>query len=202
MNEKNEGLRFISKLLLNSFWGYLGMKENLPKTKYVNKYSDIVKAFTSPKTIVTDLTLVGEDIAVMQYQTTNEFLQPSTKTNVILAAFTTSHARTILYHYLDMIDDPQRICYCDTDSIMYYTDSPLQNSIPTGNYLGDMTDELPKNVVCKYFYCAGPKFYLLSGENKSTGEEFSIFKVKGLTLNHGTADKINAEQIKSLCWEK
>ena len=29
----NEGLRFNSKTLLNSFWGYLGMRENLPKTR-------------------------------------------------------------------------------------------------------------------------------------------------------------------------
>ena len=39
--ERNEGLRFISKNLLNSFWGYLGMRENLSKLRYVNNYPDV-----------------------------------------------------------------------------------------------------------------------------------------------------------------
>ena len=37
---KNEGLRFIAKILLNIFWGYLGMWDNMPKTKYVNIYRE------------------------------------------------------------------------------------------------------------------------------------------------------------------
>ena len=30
---KKEGLRFIAKSLLNSFWGYLGMRDNIPKNE-------------------------------------------------------------------------------------------------------------------------------------------------------------------------
>ena len=39
---KNKGLRFIAKILLNSFWGYLGMRDNMPKTRYVNNYREVV----------------------------------------------------------------------------------------------------------------------------------------------------------------
>ena len=44
---RNEELRLISKILLNSFLGYLGMRENLPKTRYVITYFDVMKFFTS-----------------------------------------------------------------------------------------------------------------------------------------------------------
>ena len=47
--EKNERLRFIAKILLNSFWGYLGMRDNMPKTRYVNNYREVVDYFTSRK---------------------------------------------------------------------------------------------------------------------------------------------------------
>ena len=62
---KNEGLRFISKLLLNSFWGYLGMRDNLPQTKYVNSYAEILQTFTSPEVEPMDLYLVNPDVAVV-----------------------------------------------------------------------------------------------------------------------------------------
>lgn len=199
--KRNDGLRFISKLLLNSFWGYLGMRDNLPKTKYVNSYAEIVKHFSSKDLCVLDISIVGEDLAVMQYTDESAFIEPSPKTNVILAAFTTSHARTVLYSYMDGIDDPQRICYCDTDSVMYYQSNSKQNTIPTGNYLGDMTDELPKGVVVKEYYCAGPKFYLLSGIDKTKQSDdniFNLYKVKGLTINQGTSLTVNPEKIKQL----
>ena len=37
----NEGLRFISKILFNSFW----MRENLSKTRYINNYTDVIEYF-------------------------------------------------------------------------------------------------------------------------------------------------------------
>jgi hypothetical protein len=55
--KKNDGLRFISKLLLNSFWGYLGMRDNLPKTTAVKTYGNIVKYFKADDTVVTDMWL-------------------------------------------------------------------------------------------------------------------------------------------------
>ena len=195
---KNEGLRFISKLLLNSFWGYLGMRENLPKTSYVNSYADILNAFTSPETEVVDMYLVNPEVAVLQQKKKRQFPDLPTKTNVILAAFTTAHARTILYRYMSTLENvKERLCYCDTDSVMYLH-APGLNSIPTGSYLGDMTDELPSSVRIDEFYCAGPKFYLLEGKNQLTGESFTTFKIKGITINQATNSDITPESIKQL----
>ena len=141
---RNEGLRFIAKILLNSFWGYLGMRENMPKTKYVNKYSEVVEYFTSKTKRVTDATLVGDDLMLLQYQLIDDAADQSRKTNVILAAFTTAHARVVLYENMEKVRDPRRIIYCDTDSIMYTenSDKNQQREIETGTFLGEMTDEL------------------------------------------------------------
>ena len=99
---------------------------------------------------------------------------------------------------MDTLDDlDQRLCYCDTDSVMYLL-KPGQNSIPTGHHLGDMTDELPQSVGISEFYCAGPKFYLLQGRESDTGETYSTFKIKGISLNQSTASSITPESIKQL----
>ena len=183
---RNEGLRFISKILLNSFWGNLGMRENLPKTRYVNTYSEVVKFFTSNTTKVLDAALVGDNLMFLQYQMIDDASDVPRKSNVILASFTTANARVILYSYLSKIKHPCNILYCDTDSIMYVQDSDYKSEtpdIPTGSYLGEMTNELPHDVDVDSFYSAGPEFYSISGKKLSDGKEFNIFKVEGITMN-------------------
>ena len=177
---KNEGLRFISKKLLNSFWGYLGMRENLPKTRFVNTYADIVKLFTSNTTRVLDAALVGDDLMFLQYQMIDDEADIPRKSNVVLAAFTTAHARIHLYKNFLKVRDPKNILYCDTDSIMYVQDTRESATAPpdieTGNYLGDMTDELPADVDVMDFFSGGPKFYLVSGRYISTGRNRIFLK--------------------------
>ena len=95
--EKNEGIRFISKLLLNSFWGYLGMRDNLPKMEYVNTYQRLTELINSNVLDVEDVSLVGEDMVMVQYRDKDPFVCESSKTNVVLASFTTAHARCCLY---------------------------------------------------------------------------------------------------------
>ena len=44
--DKNEALRFIAKIMLNSFWGKLAQKPNKLKTLIVNTYNDYWKIAT------------------------------------------------------------------------------------------------------------------------------------------------------------
>ena len=206
--KRNEGLRFISKLLLNSFWGYLGMRSNLSKTKYVRSYAEIIRHAKCDTTTLTDICIVGDELALVQYEDNEEWIRPSPKTNVILAAFTTAHARCVLYGYMDKLN-PNQLCYCDTDSIMYYVNNDMlqtgyHRQIETGRFLGDMTNELPSNVHVNEFYCAGPKFYLLNGaytdetDDHGNRKVFSMYKVKGITLNSGSSESVNPDSIKQL----
>lgn len=94
--------------------------------------------------------------------------------------------------------DPKKILYCDTDSIMFIQKKNEQCVLKTGNFLGDLTNELPRDVEVSSYYCAGPKFYLLMGKNCVTGEPYSVYKIKGVTLNKSTETVLNAENIRKL----
>ena len=198
--EKNEGLRFIAKILLNSFWGYLEMRDNMPKTRYVNNYREVVDYFTSRTKRVTDATLVGDDLMLLQYQLIDDAADAPRKTNVILAAFTTAHARIKLFNNMQLVKNPKNVLYCDTHSIMYVHDQSLTDSpdISIGSGLGEMTDELPPDVLIDKFWSAGPKFFCLSGHNVKTGLEYNIFKVKGVTLNRATEKTFNPDTFRKL----
>ena len=197
---KNEGLRFIAKILLNSFWGYLGMRDNMPKTRYINSYREVVDYFTSRTKRVTDATLVGDDLMLLQYQLIDDAADAPRKTNVILAAFTTAHARIILYKNMQLVKNPRNVLYCDTDSIMYIHDRSQSEimDIPIGSGLGEMTNELPEDVLIDKFWSAGPKFYCMSGHRIPSGLEYNIFKVKGVTLNRATEKTFNPTTFKKL----
>ena len=177
---KNEGLRFIAKILLNSFWGHLGMRDNMPKTRYINSYREVVDYFTSRTKRVTDATLVGDDLMLLQYQLIDDAADAPRKTNVILAAFTTAHARIILYRNMQMVKNARNVLYCDTDSIMYIHDKNQSEAvdIPIGTGLGEMTNELPEEVLIDKFWSTGPKFYCMSGHRRTNGLEYNVFKVK------------------------
>ena len=61
-----------------------------------------------------------------------------------------------------------------------------------------MTDELPIDVLIDKFWSDEPKFYCLSGYNVSSGLEYNVFKVKGVTLNRATEKTFNPETLKKL----
>lgn len=94
--------------------------------------------------------------------------------------------------------DPKQVLYCDTDSIMFIQRTCVPCPLKTGNFLGDLTDEFPENVQVSSYYCAGPKFYLLQGVNTVTGAPYSVYKIKGVSLNKSTEAVINAENIRKL----
>ena len=135
-----------------------------------------------------------------QYQLIDDAADAPRKTNVILAAFTTAHARIILFNNMQLVKNPENGLYCDTDSIMYVHDQTLTGSpdILIGSGLGEMTDELPPDVLIDKFWSAGPKFYCLSGHNVKTGLEYNIFKVKGVTLNGATEKTFNPDTFRKL----
>ena len=164
----NKGLRFISKILLNSFWGHLGMQASLPKTRYFNNYTDVIECFISNATRELDSTLVGNDLMYLHYKDIDDAADSARKTNVVLCKYTTAHVRTVLYGYMQRFKKTTNILFCDTDSLMYIDEieSPTRTQkrdIPLENNLGDMTVKIPESIEILKFYRGGPKFYCLSG---------------------------------------
>ena len=117
------------------------------------------------------------------------FIQTDAKTNVVIAAFTTAHARLMLYEELDMLKE--RVLYYDTDSIIYLT--KLGETEPRlGNYIGELTDELGGDHIT-IFASGGPKNYCYE---TNTGKVET--KVRGITLDCTARKKVNLNVIRAL----
>ena len=66
---------------------------------------------------VCDVRFVSDEMIEIHYETNENFIVPSSKTNVVIAAFTTAYARLKLYDLLDMLRE--RVLYYDTDSVIF-----------------------------------------------------------------------------------
>lgn len=199
--EKNPGLRSISKLALNSFYGKFGQRTNMKKTQFVNNVGDLYRLFTDPSKEVIDFHIMSDDIMEVEFKNTTEFEPLSINTNVVVAAFCTSWARLKLLAVMRKLG--RRVLYHDTDSIIYSVTDEDTYVPPLGEYLGDLTDELScKEVACstdncnghwiQEFVSCGPKNYSFK---LNTGQV--ICKVRGFSLNHKASLVLNFESMKS-----
>jgi hypothetical protein len=115
---------------------------NIPNMGKVNIISDPAEYFdllSSDKISVTDVNFINDELIEVHDENVEEFVEADGKTNVIIAAFTTAHARLKLYSVLEQLD--RRVLYFDTDSVIYvWKDGEWEP--PTGSYLGDLTDKL------------------------------------------------------------
>ncbi|KAJ8028056.1 hypothetical protein HOLleu_30183 [Holothuria leucospilota] len=131
----NPGLRALSKLMLNSFWGKFGQRSDLEKTEVVSEVErlyDLLK--DTDETEVTNLRFINDDIVEVCYKDRTDFERPNARVNGSIAAFTTCHARLRLYEVLQRLGE--RVLYYDTDSVIYIS-KPGEWDPPIGDYLGD-----------------------------------------------------------------
>ena len=87
---------------------------------------------------IDDLFNVNDEHIAVLWKQKSDFVQSLPNTNVVLAAFTTAHARLKLYSLLENLQD--RVLYFDTDSVVYIHQEGLWNP-PLGDYLGELKDE-------------------------------------------------------------
>lgn len=130
----------------------------------------------------------NEDVLEVVYSQTTDNVVPSVKTDIFIAAFTTCHARLKLYSYSDMLQ--KQVLYYDTDSVIYRC-LPEQPRIPTGDFLGDMTDELEGDSIVE-FVSGGAKNY----GYKTAGGKIEC-KVRGFTLNVRGSVALNYDTMKA-----
>lgn len=196
--DKNSGLRSLAKLMLNSFWGKFGQRENQTKASLIRDPKDFFALMTTPGIQVNIIRELNEDVLLVNWQNIDEVGETLRTVNVVLAAFTTAQARLKLYEYLEALGG--QVLYYDTDSVLYIYKNGLYR-IPTGDYLGEMTDELAEYGPGSYiveFVSGGPKTYayLVWSTNKNAFVE--VCKIKGLTLNLNTSKKLNFTQLKEM----
>ena len=191
--ETNPGLRSLSKLCLNSFWGKYGQRDNLKQSALItcleeDKFFQIVTDITKS---VSNFYILNDSTIELEWTEKDKFIEDNPSSNIYIATFTTCWARLKLYSILEQLD--RNVLYYDTDSIIYVSDDKVTDP-PLGDYLGELTDELGGGgVYIDEYVSGGPKNYAYK---TSTGDE--TVKVRGFTLNYKNSQLINFDSVKQL----
>src|SRR6185295_12963769 len=85
--EKNEALRSIAKLMLNSFWGKFGQRDNLTKTEYFVDPEAFFKCFYDETNEVHTVNIISEELASMTYCKREDFIETGPIKSVAIAAY-------------------------------------------------------------------------------------------------------------------
>ena len=205
--DKNPGLRSLSKLALNSFYGKFGQRTNMKKTLFVKDIKQLMQVLTDPGKLLMDFHIMNDDVIQVEYKNTEDFECQSFNTNVTIAAFCTSWARLKLWSVMQKLG--KRVMYHDTDSIIFSVKDG-EYVPPLGTYLGQLTDELTcKELGCKKQGCSGhwiEEFVSCGPKNYSfrvnTGE--IVCKVRGFSLNYKSSLILNFESMKEalVAWKR
>lgn len=199
---KNAGLRFVSKIMLNSFWGKFGQRENMQQTQLIHQPSDLFALVTNPSIVVNTMTILTDDVLLTSWERVEEDIAQLKSVNVAIAAYTTSNARLELYKYLEQLNE--RVLYYDTDSVFFVSEYEGQAEPPTGDFLGDLTDEMAeygKDSYITEFVSGGPKNYAYKFWNANEKKYDTVCKVKGLTLHYANSQKVNFDVLKTMVLE-
>jgi len=186
--KKNPGRKATAKLMLNSFWGKFGERQNKPKTEAITSPSVLFKRLTGSSLNISQIRLCNDDLLEIVSTSEDDAAMMSTKTNIFIAAFTTCWARLKLYSYLTILQ--QQVLYYDTDSVIFKK-RPDQPDIPIGDFLGEMTNELDKDDYITEFASGGAKNY---GYKTHKGKVEC--KVRGFTLNVRGSKTLNYDVMK------
>ena len=173
---RNDGMRAMSKLLLNSLWGKLGQDPRLCKTILTQNSADyrmlLQKELQGEIEMKEMVSLPGGQTMVQYAQNKEDDFQNK---NVAVAAFVAAHGRLCLWETLHKLGD--RVLYHDTDSIVYeHIDEGM--NVEIGYMLGDWEDELDADDQIVSFVALGPKTY-----SYKTRKRKHVLKCKGFTLN-------------------
>ena len=186
---KNPGKRATAKLLLNSFWGKFGERQNKPKTVTITSPAQLYPYLFLSNFSLRNLRICTDDVMEIVFTEVQDNVVPSVKSNIFIASFTTAWARLKLYEALDVLQE--QVLYYDTDSVIYRW-KPNGPELPLGQYLGQFTNELddPSDYITE-FISGGAKNYGYRTKHGKTD-----CKVRGFTLNVRGKEVINFETMK------
>ena len=105
-------------------------------------------------------------------------------------------ARLKLYDLISALGD--RVCYFDTDSVFWIDRNVTSDYIPPlGNFLGDLTSELPPGRHITAFTCGGPKNYgYVMNDFDKTGK-ISKCVIKGISMKFSNCRVVTFDKMSS-----
>ena len=195
--ERNEGLRLIAKLMLNSLWGKLVQRPNQPKTSIISEYQTLCSLLADGSIEVLGSSIFSNNNVIVTYKNISDSDAGPGNTSPAIGCFVTAWARLKLYELMEQVESvrPGRIAYTDTDSLVF-VERDGDPIVQLGNYLGDLTDEFPPNSVCRKAIFAGCKSYGL--EVITDGVLRHQMKVKGLSLTSEATEQINFDIMEQM----
>jgi hypothetical protein len=195
--KKNPVMRQVAKIFLNCLWGKFCQRQ---KASHFTEVSSMTDYLALEQMDDENMNLSFRRMANgrwrVKYDKPLEIIAPNKKYNIYLAAAVTAQARCYLHSKMISIG-PERILYCDTDSIIFLY--PKTSPSLAGIGLGKWTDEYPDQEILEFMAIA-PKCYLLKLEDKHS------IKAKGCIMTVENQKKLTVDSflglIESFCIQK
>lgn len=182
LRNKGGEYKTLSKMIVNSLYGRLGMKKKNEQTSIINsnEYLDYLEKYN----IVSASFL--SNYALITYEKENN---SNLFSNIAIASAITSKARIKLYEgYMSVINNGGRILYSDTDSIF-----AAYNRDVTNEKHGEIFwDKNRSDLYIEDAIFIAPKHYGLKINNKE------IIKIKGLKTNDITINELKFNFINEI----
>lgn len=191
---KNPVLRSLAKLYLNALWGKFAQKSSKGQHKTVYGTQQFLELWHD-KTIVQESCMfreISQGVYKVSYNLKEEFINPVRHGNLFIAAKVTETARCVLHKQMIKVG-PERVIYCDTDSIIFQYNPILGDLIGIG--LGKWTNEYPTKKILQV-YALAPKLYSLMVEAKK--EVTEVFRAKGIQMTLENQKRMEFENVKQL----
>ena len=188
---KNPVKRMLAKLFLNSLWGKFAQKPETEIFGTVYGLKQFFQLWKNKQVIQSSIEFrqVSSEVFKVKYKMNEEYIRSNRRGNMALAAKVTEHARCELHKQMIKIG-PERIIYCDTDSLVFHW--PLEGEDLTGIGLGKWTNEYPNDTIWE-FYAIAPKFYTLMLESGHT-----CLKVKGIQPTLQNVERLHRQKFREL----
>ncbi|XP_041919959.1 uncharacterized protein LOC121684091 isoform X2 [Alosa sapidissima] len=186
----NKAKRSLCKLALNSLWGKFAQRANPSNSTLISEPKQFIDYVFSPKYDVSNLMFLNDDVALVQWKYKDDSSSRNTNENIFIAAFTTAYARLELYDVMDKLQE--RALYHDTDSVIFVS-GPKDWVPETGDFLGQLTNELSQGDHIVEYVSGGPKLY-----GYRTVQNKICMKVKGITLNHTNQQSVSLKSLTDL----
>ena len=165
--EKNDVRRGTSKIYLNCLWGKLAQSSDQDTQKVIYGFHQFHKIHYDPEVQPESIRyrhIKGEAYEAI-YKSKKPFYKRNAKYNIWIAAAVTAHARCRLHRQMIRVG-PERILYCDTDSIVFIYPRDLPSLSSRG--LGQWVDETKDMASSITIFCGfAPKTYLLVLDNNT-----------------------------------
>lgn len=186
--------RQLAKLYLNALWGKFAQKSSKIQHTTVYGTQQFLEVWHDKKIQQSSCMFreISPGVYKVSYNLKEEFIAPVRHGNVFIAAKVTETARCVLHKQMLCIG-PERIIYCDTDSIIFLWDRIQQL---TGVGLGKWTNEYPNQEIIQV-YALAPKLYSLT-LSKNENQRYESFRAKGVQMTLENQEKMTFDRVKPL----